>query len=44
MDRGVAASDWYACTDGTATCFVKIRTRDLLEKYIPFTGHTLTLI
>ena len=44
MDRSVADSDWYACTDGTATCFVKIRTRDLLEKYLPFTGHTLTLI
>jgi len=42
MDRGVAASDWFACTDGTATCFVKIRTKDLLEKYLA--GKSLTLI
>ena len=34
MDRGVAESEWFACTDGTATCFVKIRTKDLLEKYL----------
>ena len=32
MDRKVAESEWFACTDGTATCFVKIRTRDLLDK------------
>ncbi|MBQ4012997.1 MAG: prolyl-tRNA synthetase associated domain-containing protein [Bacteroidales bacterium] len=44
MDRGVAAADWYACTDGTATCFVKIRTKDLLEKYIPAAGRSVTLI
>ena len=44
MDRGVAESPWYACTDGTATCFVKIRTRDLLDKYLPAAGRTVTLI
>jgi Ala-tRNA(Pro) deacylase len=44
MDRGVAEAEWYACTDGTATCFVKIRTADLLEKYIPASGHGLLLI
>ena len=34
MDRNVAESEWFACTDGTATCFVKLRTRDLLERYL----------
>ena len=34
MDRRVASDEWFACTDGTATCFVKIRTCDLLEKYL----------
>ena len=42
MDRSVADSDWYACTDGTATCFVKIRTRDLLQKYLA--GKDLRLL
>lgn len=44
MDKDIAGSPWYACTDGTATCFVKIRTSDLLEKYIPATGHDVTMI
>ena len=34
MDRCVATGEWFACTDGTATCFVKFKTRDLLEKYL----------
>ena len=42
MDRGVAQSEWFACTDGTATCFVKLRTRDLLDKYLK--DRELTLI
>lgn len=44
MDRTVAESPWFACTDGTATCFVKIRTEDLLQKFLPHTGHQLILI
>ena len=27
-------ADWFACTDGTPTCFVTLRTRDLIEKYL----------
>lgn len=42
MDRDVAQAEWFACTDGTATCFVKIRTRDLLDKYL--SGKDLRLI
>ena len=34
MDRSVAESPWFACTDGTPTCFVKLHTRDLLDKYL----------
>ena len=44
MDRAVAESEWFACTDGTATCFVKIRTAELLGKYLPAAGVTPTLI
>lgn len=44
MDRNVAEGEWFACTDGTATCFVKIRTEDLLRKYIPASGHSLVIL
>ena len=42
MDRSVRESEWFACTDGTATCFVKLRTADLMEKYLA--GRTVTII
>lgn len=42
MDASIAAAEWFACTDGTPTCFVKLRTRDLLEKYLQ--GRTVSLI
>ncbi len=42
MDRTVAEGEWFACTDGTPTCFVKLRTRDLLDKYLA--GRMLQLI
>lgn len=44
MDRSVAEGEWFACTDGTATCFVKIRTKDLLERYLPASGHDMEWI
>ena len=44
MDHNVAEGEWFACTDGTATCFVKIRTEDLLRKYIPASGHSLVIL
>lgn len=34
MDASIASSEWFACTDGTPTCFVKFRTADLLDKYL----------
>ena len=42
MDASIARADWFACTDGTPTCFVKLRTRDLLDKYLA--GRDVTLI
>ena len=42
MDAALSEAEWFACTDGTPTCFVKIRTRDLLEKYLE--GRKLTTI
>ena len=44
MDDAIARSDQFACTDGTPTCFVKLRTADLLTKYLPASGHILTVI
>ena len=42
MDRAVAEGPFYACTDGTATCFLKLKTSDLLERFLY--GKTVVLI
>ncbi len=42
MDRNVFESEWFACTDGTTTCFLKIKTKDLLGKYL--SGKALSVI
>ena len=42
MDSAVAAGEWFACTDGTATCFVRILTSDLLSRYL--SGRTVTFL
>ena len=44
MDRAVSESEWFACTDGTPTCFVKFKTADLLGKYLPSSGHGIQFI
>lgn len=44
IDQEILDGETYCCTDGTATCFIKIKTSDLLEKFIPDTGHNLTVI
>ena len=42
MDAAIARGEWFACTDGTPTCFVTLRTCDLLEKYLA--GKELMII
>ena len=42
LDKEVTSAEWFACTDGTPTCFVKLRTADLLEKYL--SGHPFRVI
>ncbi len=42
MDAAIARGERFACTDGTPTCFVTLRTRDLLDKYLA--GKELLII
>ena len=41
FDRSLESSEWYGCTDGTTTGYMKLRTRDVLDRLLPHTGHTL---
>lgn len=44
IDRAAVTPESIGCPDGTTTCYMRIRTADLLERFIPSTGHGPTFI
>ena len=44
IDKAAVAPDAVGCPDGTTTCYMRISTADLLQKFIPATGHEPTFI
>lgn len=44
IDRQVLNEEWYGCTDGTTTGYMKLATKDVTEKLIPHTGHGYEVI
>lgn len=44
FDRDVVNQQWYGCSDGTTTGYMKIRTEDICMKFLPHTRHSLTII
>ncbi len=39
FDNEVIKEEWYGCSDGTTTGYMKIKTSDVLHKLIPYTKH-----
>ena len=44
LDKEAVSGEFYCCSDGTTTCFMKIRTSDLLDVFLPSTGHVPDII
>ena len=44
IDKAAVAPASIGMPDGTTTCYLRLRTTDLLEKYVPATGHEPTFI
>lgn len=40
FDHDVLAQEWYGCSDGTTTGYMKVRTDDIYRKFLPFANHT----
>jgi len=40
FDSDVAAEEWYGCSDGTTTGYMKVRTAGILHTFLPCTRHT----
>lgn len=44
IDSDVLKEEWYGCSDGTTTGYMKVRTEDIVRKFLPFTGRTPRII
>lgn len=39
FDKEVLSEEWYGCSDGTTTGYMKVRTEDIYRKFLPYTKH-----
>ena len=44
FDKEVLSEEWYGCSDGTTIGYMKIRTEDIYQKFLPYTKHTAVAI
>lgn len=44
IDRDVLEEEFYGCSDGTTTGYMKIPTADVCDKLLPFSGRELQII
>lgn len=44
IDENLSARDKIVCTDGSLHGFISLKIKDLLEKYIPASGHEVKII
>lgn len=44
IDNDVAKEEWYGCSDGTTTGYMKIKTTDIVDKFLPYTNHKANMI
>lgn len=44
FDKDVLSEEWYGCSDGTTTGYMKVRTDDIVRKFLPFTKHPAAVI
>jgi len=39
IDKDVLKEEWYGCTDGTTTCYMRVKTERILNDFLPYTKH-----
>lgn len=44
FDKSVLSDEYYGCSDGTTTGYIKLRTDDVVNKLLPFTNHSANII
>lgn len=44
LDQDVLLEEWYGCSDGTTTGYMKVKTEWIVNKFLPYTKHMPTVI
>lgn len=44
IDKEVADEEYYGCSDGTTTCYMKVRTRDIIDRLLPYAKHKPVIV
>lgn len=44
FDKEVAENTEFSCSDGTTTGFMKLKTKDVVHRFLPYTKHELTVL
>lgn len=44
FDKDVICEEWYGCTDGTTTCYMRVKTDHILYRFLPYTKHSPIII
>ena len=44
FDSDVLKEEWYGCSDGTTTGYMKVSTKRILNDFLPYTGKTPRII
>lgn len=44
FDKEVIKEEFYGCSDGTTTGYMKVKTEDIINKFLPYTKHSEKII
>ncbi len=44
FDPDVLREEYYGCSDGTTTGYMKLRTKDITDRFLPYTGHDYFIV
>lgn len=44
FDKDVVDEEYYGCSDGVTTGYIKILTSDVIDKILPYTKHTINIV
>lgn len=44
FDKDVVREEWYGCSDGTTTGYMKIETKQIIHRFLPLTKHMPAIV